>query len=536
MVRQVTAPILGSVAWSASVAMLPIMVLFILLGVSGWRAERAAAAALLTSVAVAVAGYGTTLLPTLDMVLFGAAFGLVAVVWVILNALWIYNVTVASGHFDALRSAFDRIGGPAPVQVLLIAYCFGGLLEGLIGAGAPVAICAAMLVAIGIPPLKAAVCALIADSVPVAFGTLALPIVSLSSSTGLSVEVLGRMVGRQTPLLAALVPFILLFLVDGWRALKAYGWIASSAGLSFGTMQFLVSNFLSVRLADVLAALVSSAVLALLARYARAEANLTLSTRPVRDVSKVVAGSFSGLVPYLLIVIVFVAAQLPAIDTMLKRGRFRLDWPGLSVALADGTKVPTILTIDVLGTTGTLLLLAGLLTVFVLRIAPQQAWRSYRDTARQIGSATLTVMAIFALAYVSNLSGQTRTMGLLLAGLGPTGFALASPLIGWIGSALTGSDSSSNVLFGNLQVVAAKQVGISPVLAAASNSSGGVVAKAISVQSLAVASATVSLVGQEAAILRRVIGWSLMLLVLMCLLSLAESLPVVAAWLVPPDS
>ena len=174
--------------------------------------------------------------------------------------------------------------------------------------------------------------------------------------------------------------------------------------------------------------------------------------------------------------------------------------------------------------------------MLALRIAPAQGWRSYRGTARQIGPATLTVMAIFALAYVSNLSGQTRTLGLLLAGLGPTGFALASPVIGWIGSALTGSDSSSNVLFGNLQVVAAGQLHLPPVLAAASNSSGGVVAKAVSVQSLAVASATVSLVGQEAAILRRVIGWSLGLLLLMCLLSLAQSLPFVSAWLVPRAS
>ncbi len=523
MVRQVTAPIFGSLGWSAAVAALPILVLFLLLGVAGWRAERATAASLLTAVVVAVAAYRVALLPALDMVAFGAAFGLVSVVWVILNALWLYNLTVASGHFEALRRAFEQVGGPKPVQVLLIAYCFGGLLEGLIGAGAPVAICGAMLVAIGLPPLTAAVCALIADSVPVAFGTLALPVVALSSSTSLPLDLLGRMIGRQTPLLAAIVPFILLFLVDGWRALRSHAGIALAAGLSFGIAQFIVSNAVSVRLADVLAALVSSAAVVLLARRSGGHAASPASF----------AETFPGLLPYLMIVLVFVAAQLPVVASHLHVGRIAFAWPGLAIHLATGAAVATDFKLDPIGTTGTLLLLAGLLTTASLRIAPGLAWRAYKQTAGQIGAATLAVMAIFALAFLSNLSGQTRTMGLLLAGLGPIGFALASPLIGWIGSALTGSDSSSNVLFGNLQVVAARQLGIPPVLAAASNSSGGVVAKAISVQSLAVASATVSLIGQEAAILRRVIGWSLALLVLMCGLSLVQSLPPIAYWVVP---
>ncbi len=522
MVRQIAAPVLGSLAWSSAVALVPILVLFALLGLAGWRAERAAGAALAAALLVAVPVYGVGLLPALDMAALGAAFGLVSVAWVILNAIWIYDLSVRSGHFEALRQAFARVGGPRPVQVLLIAYGFGGLLEGLIGAGAPVAICGAMLVAAGVAPLEAAVCALIADSVPVAFGTLALPIVALSSATGLPFDTLGAMVGRQTPLLAALVPFILLFLVDGARGLRQHGRVALFAGLSFGAAQFAVSNYLSVKLADVVAALVASTVIVSCVR-GTGEAT---DGRHGRE-------TLLALSPYGLIILVFVLAQLPSIARLLRLARIAFSWPGLAVFLPDGTRVPTAFRLDLLGTTGTLLLLAGLLAAAVLRIGPADAWRSYRDTARGIGSAVLTVMAIFALAFVANLSGQTRTMGLLLAGLGPIGFALASPLIGWIGSALTGSDSSSNVLFGGLQVVAAKGVGIPPVLAAAANSSGGVVAKAISVQSLAVASATVSLVGREAAILRRVIGWSVLLLALMCLLNLLQSLPPVAALVVP---
>ncbi len=523
MVRQVVAPVLGSLGWSSLVALGPILVLFALLGVAGWRAERAAIASLATAILIAVLVYGVGVVPALDMAVLGAAFGLVSVAWVILNAIWIYDLTVESGHFDALRGVFARVGGAQPVQVLLIAYGFGGLLEGLIGAGAPVAICGAMLVAAGVAPMQAAVCALIADSVPVAFGTLALPIVALSSATGLPLASLGEMVGRQTPLLAALVPFILLFLVDGVPSLRAHWPVALLAGLVFGTAQFAVSNFVSVRLADVVASLAASGAIVLAARR----------TRPAGGGPR--RQTVLALAPYAIIVVVFSAAQLPRLGALLRRTRIEFDWPGLAVSLANGTRVPTAFRLDVLGTTGTLLLLAGLLTVATLRIAPREAWRSYRATARKIGGAVLTVMAIFALAFVANLSGQTRTIGLLLAGLGPVGFALASPLIGWIGSALTGSDSSSNVLFGNLQLVAAHGVGIPPLLAAASNSSGGVVAKAISVQSLAVASATVSLVGQEAAILRRVIGWSLGLLMLMCLLSLVQSLPVVAAIVVPAE-
>ena len=527
MVRQIAAPVLGSLGWSSLVALAPILVLFLLLGVIGWRAERAAGAALATAILVAVGCYGVGVGPALDMAVLGALFGLVSVAWVILNALWIYDVTLRSGHFEALRHAFGRAGGPKPVQVLLIAYGFGGLLEGLIGAGAPVAICGAMLVAAGIAPLEAAVCALIADSVPVAFGTLALPIVALASATGLPLDALGAMVGRQTPLLAALVPFILLFLVGGRRAVADHFGVALVAGLAFGGTQFAVSNYVSVRLADVVASLVASAAIVGVGRGPRAaRAAETLDGGRGRETAL-------ALAPYGLIIVVFVAAQAAPVAHLLRLSRVAFSWPGLHVALPSGTPVPTMFRVDVLGTTGTLLLVAGLLAVAVLRVPPRVALRSYRDAARGLGGAVLTVMAIFALAFVANLSGQTRTIGLLLAGLGPIGFALASPLIGWIGSALTGSDSSSNVLFGGLQMVAAKGVGIPPLLAAASNSSGGVVAKAISVQSLAVASATVSLVGQEAAILRRVIGWSVLLLLLMCAVSLVQSLPAVARLIVP---
>ena len=525
MVRQVAAPVFSSLGWSSVVALAPILVLFLLLGVFGWRAERAAGTALAAALLVAVGAYGVGIGPALDMAALGALFGLVSVAWVILNALWIYDVTLRSGHFEALRHAFARAGGALPVQVLLIAYGFGGLLEGLIGAGAPVAICGAMLVAAGIAPLEAAVCALIADSVPVAFGTLALPIVALASATGLPLDALGAMVGRQTPLLAALVPFILLFLVGGRRAVREHFVVALLAGIAFGGMQFAVSNYVSVRLADVVAALVASAVIVGVARAPRGAA-VTRENGRSRETAL-------ALAPYGLIIVVFVGAQWAPVARLLRLSRVAFAWPGLHVALPDTTPVPTIFRVDLLGTTGTLLLLAGLLAVLVLRVPLRVAWRSYRDTARGIGGTVLTVMAIFALAFVANLSGQTRTIGLLLTGLGPIGFALASPLIGWTGSALTGSDSSSNVLFGGLQIVAAKGVGIPPLLAAASNSSGGVVAKAISVQSLAVASATVSLVGQEAAILRRVIGWSMLLLALMCVLSLVQSLPAVARLIMP---
>lgn len=565
MFVQVTHPVANSLGWSSLVAALPIVVLFVLLGGLSWRAERATAAALLAAIVIAAASYGMNVLTALDVALYGAAFGILAVLWVIVNAIWIYNTTVASGHFSVLRQAFLRIGDTHEVQVLIIAYCFGGLLEGLIGAGAPVAICAAMLVGIGFPPVKAAVAALIADSVPVAFGTLALPLTALSTTTGLPLSELGAMVGRQTPLLALLVPFVLLLVIGGRTSLRAEWRIALIAGLSFAGMQFVASNFISVQLADVLASLTSAIVLLGYLRLAgrtRASAPVSAATTRTNDPapapglranapaasggdhvhveteggrelpfnSATVAQAFA---PYLIIIVVFVAVQFEPLKGLLAKGIAIFEWPGLHIVSNAGKPIATVYRFNWLPATGTLLFICGGLTALALGVGVSGAVRSFTATLRQLGSAALTVMSIFALAYVANLSGQTTTLGLFLAGVGGTAFAFISPVIGWIGSALTGSDSSANVLFGNLQTAAAKQTGISPILAAASNSSGGVVAKAISVQSLAVAAATVKLVGSEGVIFRKVLGWSLGLLFLMCLISMIESLPSISAWIVP---
>ncbi len=556
--HQVTNPIAGSLAWSSLVAAVPIVVLFVLLGGLSWRAERATGAALLAAIIIAAAGYGMNALTAINVAIYGAAFGVLAVLWVIVNAIWIYNTTVESGHFSVLRQVFLRIGDTNEVQVLIIAYCFGGLLEGLIGAGAPVAICAAMLVGIGFAPVKAAVAALIADSVPVAFGTLALPLVALSTTTGLPLSELGAMVGRQTPMLALLVPFVLLIVIGGPAALRAEWRVALVAGLAFAGMQFLASNFISVQLADVLASLTSAVALlgylrlvgrsswappsaapgrpvasAPAAAVAPSGDHVHVETEGGRDIPFTGATVLQAFAPYLIIIFVFVAVQFEPLKGLLGKGVVVFSWPGLDLASSAGKTIATVYRFNWLPATGTLLFICGILTSLALGVGFSGALRSFSATLRQLGSAALTVMSIFALAYVANLSGQTTTLGLFLAGVGGTAFAFISPVIGWIGSALTGSDSSANVLFGNLQTAAAKQTGISPVLAAASNSSGGVVAKAISVQSLAVAAATVKLVGSEGAIFRRVVGWSLGLLVLMCLISMVESLPAISSWIVP---
>jgi lactate permease len=550
---QVTDPVADSLAWSSLVAIVPIVVLFALLGGLSWRAERATAAALGTAIVIAAVAYKMAVVTALNVAVYGAAFGILAVLWVIVNAIWIYNTTVASGHFSVLRRVFLRIGDTPEVQVLIIAYCFGGLLEGLIGAGAPVAICAAMLVGIGFQPVKAAVAALIADSVPVAFGTLALPLTALSTTTGLPLSELGAMVGRQTPILALLVPFVLLLVIGGPKALRAEWRVALVAGLSFAGMQFVASNFISVILADVLASLVSAgALLGYLRIVGRSSFVRTATTyveSPVptiedgdrgrietvglRELPFTQATVVQAFSPYLIIIGLFVAAQIGPIKTLLSRGVAVFEWPGLHVVSSAGKVIATTFRFNWLPATGTLLFFCGILTSLALGVGITTAARTFVATLRQLGSAALTVISIFALAYVANLSGQTITLGLFLAGVGGTTFAFISPLIGWIGSALTGSDSSANVLFGNLQTTAAAKTGIPPILAAASNSSGGVVAKAISVQSLAVAAATVKLVGSEGTIFRKVLGWSLGLLLLMCVISLIESLPNVSSWIVP---
>ncbi|MEJ2887076.1 L-lactate permease [Actinomycetospora aeridis] len=560
-------PLGGSLALSSLVAVLPLLTLFVLLGGLRVRAWLASLIGLAVALLVAVLAYG---MPVGQAVLAGtegAVFGFFPILWIVINALWIYQMTVVTGHFDVLRRSFGSVSDDQRVQAVIIAFAFGALLEALAGFGTPVAICTVMLIALRFSPIKAAVVALVANTAPVAFGAIAVPITTLAQVTGLPEDALGAMVGRQTPILAVFVPFVLVGLVDGWRGIRETWPVALVSGVVFGVAQFATSNYLSLPLTDIVAALLSAGAVVLLVRVRpprRAEIGVGASSSSDTREPVTVASGGGGTtgdepgtprapegadhddhsrdtrrdvvlayMPYLIIIALFSIQQIPAVDDALGATTTKFGWPGLNVLTEAGKPVSTqTFTLNWLEAAGTILLIAGVLTALVLRLRPGAAVAAYGRTLTQLRTAIVTVMAVLALAYVMNTSGQTLTLGGLLAGTGGF-FAVLSPVLGWLGTAVTGSDTSANSLFGSLQVTAARGAGLDPILLAASNSSGGVLGKMISPQNLAIAASAVGMSGREGEILRRVLLWSLVFLAGMCVLVLLQSTPVLG-WMVVP--
>jgi lactate permease len=563
MFQQDLQPVGDSLALSALCGALPLLALFLLLGGLKLKAWVAGLISLGVALVVAIALFEMPVGQALLAGTEGAAFGFFPILWIVINAIWVYNLTVASGHFDVLRRSFEKVSPDQRVQAIIIAFCFGALLEALAGFGTPVAITVVMLMALGFEPIKAAVVALVANTAPVAFGALATPIVTLGTVTAgasddprLDTETLGAMVGRQTPLLAVVVPLILVYIVDGRRGLK-HTWLpAVVCGLSFAVAQFVASNYISVPLTDIIASLVAAGAVVLLVRVwspaevLKAEPSTTRAQpstsarpgsgggtttatggEPTDDSRADVARAYA---PYLVIIAIFSVMNITAVKEFFAEEPFTkvFAWPGLDVLNTAGDPVATTnFTLNWLPAAGTLMVLAGIITAVILRVGPGEALRTYGKTYVELRSAIVTVMAVLALAYVMNLSGQTGSLGAWLAGAGAA-FAILSPILGWLGVAVTGSDTSANALFGALQVQTAGQAGLDPVLMAGANSSGGVLGKMVSPQNLAIAAAAVGLAGKEGDIFRKVIGWSLVLLALMCVIVWLQSTPVLD-WMVP---
>ncbi|MET4136388.1 L-lactate permease [Pseudarthrobacter sp. PvP090] len=570
MFQQILDPIAGSLVISALCAALPLVLLFVLLGVFKVKAPMAALAGLALSLVLAIVGWQMPVNQALSATAAGIFYGLFPILWILVNALWIYRLTVATPWFEVLGRTIRSISNDLRILSILIAFCFGALLESLAGFGAPVAISAAMLMAAGMKPLKSAVVSLLANTAPVAFGAMAAPIIALNGVTGLPLHDLSSMAGRQTPFIALIVPLLLVFIVDGRRGVKQTWPVALVAGVAFGLAQFVTSNYFAVELTDVVAAVVTVAAVLLMLKVwqpkeivgvegavegapesAHAAVAVTAGSRGAGSGAGATAGSaaattvptdntrpeprqiWMAIAPYLIIIAVFSVAQLPFVKTWLGQvGSVTFAWPGLDITDSAGKPVAaTKFKLDHLKATGTLLLFSGLLTMVLYKVTASQGLRIYRDTLVQLRWTIVTVTAVLGLSFVMNLSGQTTTLGFALASAGGF-FAILSPLIGWIGVALTGSDTSSNSLFGQMQATAAEQTGLSPVLMAASNSSAGVMGKMLSLQNLAVAAAAVGLDGAEGTLFRKLIGWSLGLLALITVLIFLQSTPVLG-WMVP---
>jgi lactate permease len=582
MYRPVLDSVGNSLFLTSLFAALPLATLFVLLGVIRMRAWLAALISLAVAALVAVIAYSMPVGQALLAGTEGAAFGFFPILWIVINAIWVYNMTVVTGHFDVLRRSFARVSDDQRIQAIIIAFCFGALLEALAGFGTPVAITSVMLIALGFKPIKAATVALVANTAPVAFGALAVPITTLATVTGLPQEQLGSIAGRQTPILALFVPLALVFIIDRGRGVRQVWPAALVCGTAFAVAQFVTSNYLSLPLTDIVAALVGALVTVVFLRAwhpaegyvepveaepvgaRRSRTPAAAAASGLGDTGRDARGAGSGssrasghgeptgtasldvddaylhdhqsevvkaYAPYLIIIAVFCLAQVPFIKDFLAQGVVKFQWPGLQLQTASGaaSTLPTF-NFNWLPAAGTLMIIAGLLTIPAIGISPAKALKAYGATYKQLATAIVTVMAVLALAYVMNASGQTATLGTWMAGAG-SAFAILSPVLGWLGVAVTGSDTSSNSLFGALQVAAAGQAGLDPALMASSNSSGGVLGKMISPQNLAIAAGAVGLAGREGDLFRKVVGWSIGMLVIMCLLVLGQA--TVLSWMLP---
>ena len=523
---------LGSVGVSALVAVLPVVTLLGLLAFWRVRAHLAALAGLCVAVLIAIAVYRMPPQLTFAAAVYGAAFGLFPIGWILLNAIFIYNISVESGQFAVLQKQLSGVSRDRRIQALLIAFSFGAFVEGAAGFGAPVAITGALLIGIGFRPLEAAKLALIGNTAPVAFGSVGIPIVTLSKVTGLDIHLLSAMVGRQLPIFSLLVPFWLIVAQAGWSGMVAVWPACLATGLCFGVTQFFVSNFHGPWLVDIISAVVSMAALMILLQFWK-PANEQPTNSPTDNPAVEAPGSTHGpawkaWLPWIFLSLFVFVWSLPTVKNFLDTAFARhINVPLLHQAVS---RVPPVVPkptaedatflFNALSATGTALVCAGILGGLCLGLTPRRILQVFIRTIVRVRISLLTIALMLALGFTTRYSGTDTTIGLTLAATGFL-FPFFSPLIGWLGVALTGSDTSSNVLFGNLQQVTAQQLALSPILTTASNSSGGVMGKMIDAQSIVVASVATG--GREdspdaGTVLRAVFWHSLALALLMGLL------------------
>ncbi|MGH9662402.1 MAG: L-lactate permease [Bryobacteraceae bacterium] len=513
---------LGSLLLSALVASLPVVALLGLLAFFHVRAHLAALAGLAASLAVAIAVYGMPAPLALASAANGAAFGLFPIGWIVLCAIFIYDVTVATGKFEIVKQTIANLASDRRIQALLIAFSFGAFIEGAAGFGTPVAISAAMLIGLGFKPLPAAGLALIGNTAPVAYGALGTPIIALARVTGLPLEDLSAMVGRQLPFFSILVPFWLVWAMAGLRGMREVWPACLVSGATFAIAQFVVSNYHGPWLVDIGGSILSILSLILLLKFWQPASTWRFADEQAAPQAKTAAVStrdaLVAWMPWALLSLFVFLWGLPQVKTWLNNiSIVNVPVPYLDKAILRSPPVVSALkaeeavfSFNWLSATGTGLLLSGICSGLLLGVGPGRLASMFLGTLKRVRFSLLTIAAMLALGFTTRYGGLDATMGLAFASTGFL-FPFFSPMLGWLGVALTGSDTSSNVLFGNLQQITAEQLGISPVLAAASNSSGGVMGKMIDAQSIVVAGVATGQVGGEGEILRYVFWHSLAL-------------------------
>ena len=528
---------MNSMVLSTLLAALPIVVLLGGIGIFHMKAHIAALLGLLVALVVAIVGFGMPAQMAGATAVYGAAYGLLPIGWIILSVIFLYRLTEQTGQFNILR---DSIAGLTPdrrLQLLFIAFSFGAFFEGAAGFGTPVAVTAAMLMGLGFAPLAAAGLSLIANTAPVAFGALGTPVIALAAVTGLDLHDLSSMIGRQLPFFSVIVPFWLVWAFAGRRGMMEVWPALAVAGIAFAVPQFLVSNFHGPWLVDIIAAICSMICLAAFLRIWQPKRIWTSTGRGDEEAEPVHvkhshsnAAVFKAWLPWLILSIFVFAWGTPQFKAILD-GIFiwKTPVPGLHdmvmkmpPVVAEPHAEAAVYSLNLLSATGTGILLAAVVAGLVLKFSPVALAREWVRTIWVVRFSLITIAAMLALGYVSRYSGTDATLGLAFAQTGWI-YPFFGTLLGWMGVALTGSDTASNVLFGGLQRITAEQIGVSPVLMAAANSSGGVMGKMIDAQSIVVASTATNWYGHESSILRYVFFHSIALACLVGLLVMAQA-------------
>ncbi|ABS69571.1 L-lactate transport [Xanthobacter versatilis] len=533
---------MGSMLLSTLLAAIPVVVLLGAIGIFEMRAHLAALLGLASALVVAVLAFGMPAKMAGMSALYGAAFGLMPIGWIIVNVIFLYQLTSEKGEFDVLQRSIRGISDDRRLQLLFIAFSFGAFFEGAAGFGTPVAVTAAMLIGLGFSPLAASGLSLIANTAPVAYGALGTPVIALAAVTGLDLQQLSGMIGRQLPFFSLIVPFWLIWAFVGFRKMLEVWPALLVAGLSFAVPQYLVSNFHGPWLVDVVAAISSMVALALFLRVWQPKRPMTEAPRdwsskdiedtghmPVTEAQKPGA-VFKAWLPWIILsVFVFIwgVPEAKAFFDSIWLAKFPVE--GLHqlvqkvppVVAAPHTEA-AVFNLNLVSATGTGILLAGIVSGLVLGYSPAGLVKMYGKTLYMIRYSLLTIACMLALGFVTRYSGLDATLGLAFAHTGWF-YPLFGTLLGWVGVAVTGSDTASNVLFGGLQKITAQQLHLNPVLMAAANSSGGVMGKMIDAQSIVVASTATKWYGHEGSILRYVFFHSIALAVLVGLLIMAQA-------------
>ena len=536
-------------AWASTfVAALPLAALLGLLAFASWSGLRAALAGLFTALVVAIVAFGMPADAACAAALHGAAFGLFPIGWIVVTAMFLYCLSAEAGGLEIMKRSVARLSADHRVQSLLIAFSFGAFLEGAAGFGAPVAISAALLVGAGFPTIEAAVLSLIANTAPVAFGALGTPIITLAKVTGLDEHAISMMAGRQLPFFSLVVPAWMVCTMAGWRGLVGVWPAVLVCGASFALVQFAVSNVLGAALVDVVGGLASLVALALFLRvwqprecwrYDAVGRRFDLSS-PGHDAMRTIAWAW---MPWALLSLTVFAWGLPQAKAGFAKLPQPVVAPEFAVPRLDGriAKVPpatrepleierAVYRLNWLSAAGTAILVASLAAVPWLGIPWRRAWRIWWQNFWRLRESLATIAAMLGLAFVTRYSGTDVTLGLAMTWSGPF-YPFFAPLLGWLGVALTGSDTSSNAMFGSLQRVTAEQLGLDPLLVCTANSTGGVMGKMIDAQSIVVSATATGTHRQEGTILRRVFPHSLALVILMGLVVWLQAGPL--AWMVP---